>query len=164
MMGLTRGMRVLFILLIMCGCVGCDQATKAIAREHLPAGATISMLHDTLRLERTENIGAFLSVGASLPKEVRSAVFTFGGLLIVAFGTSWTLFARGITPVQMVGAALASAGGLGNVIDRLTQGGQVTDFLNVGIGPLRTGIFNLADMILMLGFALLLLPAARRRQ
>jgi signal peptidase II len=157
-------MRVLFILLIMCGCVGCDQATKAIAREHLPAGTTISMLHDTLRLERTGNIGAFLSAGASLPKDLRSAIFTFGGLLIVALGISWTLFARGLNRVQLAGAALASAGGLGNVIDRLTQGGQVTDFLNVGIGPLRTGIFNVADMILMLGFALLLVPAARRQK
>jgi signal peptidase II len=30
------------------------------------------------------------------------------------------------------------------------------DFLNVGIGPLRTGIFNVADMAIMLGVALLI--------
>jgi signal peptidase II len=33
----------------------------------------------------------------------------------------------------------------------------VTDFLNVGIGPLRTGIFNLADMAIMAGALLLIL-------
>jgi signal peptidase II len=32
----------------------------------------------------------------------------------------------------------------------------VTDFLNVGIGNLRTGIFNIADMAIMTGALLLL--------
>jgi lipoprotein signal peptidase len=36
-----------------------------------------------------------------------------------------------------------------------TDGGNVTDFPNIGVGPVRTGIFNLADMALMLGLALL---------
>jgi len=34
--------------------------------------------------------------------------------------------------------------------------GHVTDFLNVGIGSLRTGIFNIADVVGLLGFAVLL--------
>jgi len=38
----------------------------------------------------------------------------------------------------------------------------VTDFLNVGIGSLRTGIFNVADVIVMIG-AVCLLFAWRRR-
>ena len=37
------------------------------------------------------------------------------------------------------------AGALSNLIDRIAVG-SVIDFLNVGIGPLRTGIFNLADV------------------
>jgi len=152
---------VLLILVIICGCVGCDQATKAIARERLPAGTTISMLHDTLRLERTENVGAFLSLGESLPNDLRSALFTFGGLLVVVVGALWTLFAREMRPLHTAGAALACAGGLGNVIDRLSRSGHVIDFLNVGIGSFRTGIFNVADMALMLGLALLLVPVVR---
>lgn len=159
---MTRSMRVLLILVIMCGCVGCDQATKAIARERLPAGTTITMLHGTLRLERAENVGAFLSLGESLPKHLRSAVFTFGGLLLVTLGVLWTLFGRETDPVKTLGAALVCAGGVGNVIDRLCHSGSVTDFLNVGIGTFRTGIFNVADMVLMLGVALLLVPLVRR--
>jgi hypothetical protein len=68
---MIRSARVFLVLTILCGCVGCDQATKAIARERLPAGTTISMLHDTVRLVRTENVGAFLSLGASLPTRAR---------------------------------------------------------------------------------------------
>jgi signal peptidase II len=35
----------------------------------------------------------------------------------------------------------------------------VVDFLNVGIGSLRTGVFNVADMAIMAGVALFLLES-----
>ncbi|HXW60355.1 MAG TPA: signal peptidase II [Myxococcota bacterium] len=35
-------------------------------------------------------------------------------------------------------------------MDRILQG-SVTDFINVGIGPVRTGIFNIADVAILLG-------------
>jgi signal peptidase II len=56
---------------------------------------------------------------------------------------------------------LIASGGVGNWIDRLTNDGRVTDFLNLGIGSLRTGIFNVADMVLMAGVALFLLGSRR---
>jgi len=37
----------------------------------------------------------------------------------------------------------------------------VVDFLNVGIGPLRTGIFNLADVAILSGAALVVAATAR---
>lgn len=47
-------------------------------------------------------------------------------------------------------------GGMGNLIDRLFFNGLVIDFLNIEIGPLRSGIFNVADIAIMVGgFALL---------
>jgi signal peptidase II len=46
---------------------------------------------------------------------------------------------------------LIVGGGVSNLIDRLRYGGYVVDFLNVGIGSLRTGIFNVADMAIMAG-------------
>jgi len=42
-------------------------------------------------------------------------------------------------------------GGLSNQIDRILNNGKVVDFLNVGIGNIRTGIFNIADMFIMFG-------------
>ncbi|HEY8123705.1 MAG TPA: signal peptidase II, partial [Myxococcota bacterium] len=42
--------------------------------------------------------------------------------------------------------------------DRVLNAGAVTDFVSLGVGPLRTGIFNLADVAIMAGAALLLLP------
>ena len=59
--------------------------------------------------------------------------------------------------LQQLAIVLLLAGGIGNLIDRTFHGGLVIDFLNVGIGPLRTGIFNVADMAIMAGFGLLIL-------
>ena len=36
-------------------------------------------------------------------------------------------------------------------------GGRVIDFMNMGIGSLRTGIFNYADVIIMVGMGIYLL-------
>jgi len=58
-----------------------------------------------------------------------------------------------------LGLALVFAGGASNLVDRIVRGSAV-DFLNVGVGPLRTGIFNVADVAITLGVVLLVL---RRR-
>ncbi len=42
--------------------------------------------------------------------------------------------------------------------------GSVIDFLNIGIGPVRTGIFNVADVAIMVGIALLLADRYRARR
>ena len=61
----------------------------------------------------------------------------------------------------LIGTGLVLAGGASNWMDRLVRG-SVVDFLNVGVGPLRTGIFNVADMAIMLGLTVLLLARRRR--
>jgi signal peptidase II len=63
--------------------------------------------------------------------------------------------------VQIVSLSLICGGGFGNLIDRLRYDGYVMDFLNIGIGPIRTGIFNVADVALMAGIALLVFQQRR---
>ncbi len=152
--------RIAVLLTTMIACVGCDQVTKSAARHQLDPGATVSLFHDVVRLQRVENPGAFLSMGDSLPRSVRTIVFTFGGVVLVGGAMLWAARARRMNTYQTVGAALICSGGLGNLIDRLTHGGYVTDFLNVGIGPLRTGIFNVADFVLLVGLGIIVLSGA----
>jgi signal peptidase II len=51
---------------------------------------------------------------------------------------------------ELCGYAFILAGGMSNMIDRVLAG-VVIDFMNIGIGSLRTGIFNVADMAIMAG-------------
>jgi signal peptidase II len=164
---MTRISRVAVIVLVLSSCVGCDQITKSIVRAHLPEGKSILLLDGTVRLQHAENPGAFLSLGQSLAEPMRRVLFTVGGAFLVGIALLWTLSVQSTGVLQTIGAALISGGGLGNLIDRIVQG-HVTDFLNVGVGGLRTGIFNCADVALMLGIVLVALvpkkatPAARR--
>jgi signal peptidase II len=67
---------------------------------------------------------------------------------------------------RLIGVWLVFAGGASNWVDRVVRG-SVVDFMNVGIGPLRTGIFNVADVAIMVGVAVLLLagfPPGDREQ
>ncbi len=143
--------RLLILLLTLLVTVGCDQATKQIAREQLAGGETVTLWDDTVRLHYSENTGAFLSAGASLGDTARFLIFTVGVAAILLALTLYLLSARGLSFWPVLAMALVVGGGLGNLVDRLLRDGAVVDFLNVGVGSLRTGIFNLADVYIMAG-------------
>jgi signal peptidase II len=155
--------RCSLMALVLLGCVGCDQLSKTAARQYLAGPGVHSYLGDTLRLQLAHNTGAFLNLGDSLPASVRYSAFVIGLGAIVVTLLAWAALSRHINWPQRIAVALMGAGGLGNVIDRIRFDGAVTDFLNLGVGPLRTGIFNLADATLMLGAIVLLLARGRRR-
>ena len=153
--------RIFLASTLFLGCVGCDQATKGVARAHLGLGEVHSFFHDTVRLIYVENAGAFLSFGEALPEQIRSTLFIVGVGMISMGALLAALIARGLGRWHVVALSLIASGGFGNWIDRLTNDGRVTDFLNVGAGSLRTGIFNVADIVLMTGVALFFLGSSR---
>lgn len=124
--------------------VAVDQWTKVLAREHL-VGTSHRFLGGLLSLVYAENEGAFLSLGATLPASTRTLIFTFavGIAVLVAL---FVLFTGRVHGVDAVAVALIAAGGVGNLIDRVTRSGRVTDFLYMEAGPLHTGVFNVADV------------------
>lgn len=158
----SRFGKSLTVLLLVAATVGCDRVTKHLAAENLAAGPTHSFLADTIRLTYAENAGGFLSLGAGLPPALRTLVFTVavGGILLALAVMAWRH--RG-SAWHAAAFALFIAGGASNWFDRI-ESGRVVDFLNVGIGGLRTGVFNVADVAIMLGAALLLFAELRSRR
>jgi len=132
-----------------------------MAAESLAGAPTRSFLADTFRLTYAENAGGFLSLGADLAEPIRTTIFTTGAgvILLVLFALLWR---TGWQSWRTAGLSLFIAGGVSNWFDRLV-GGHVVDFLNVGIGWFRTGVFNVADMAVMLGVVLFLLTDLRRK-
>jgi signal peptidase II len=57
-----------------------------------------------------------------------------------------------------------AGGGLGNLIDRITNEGRVVDFVSLGLGPVRTGFFNVADVAVLAGAMLLLYCLVRHQE
>jgi len=151
---------VRLVLLIVIGAtICCDRVTKHIAATTLSGTESRSFFADTIRLEYIENAGAFLSLGAGWPVAVRTALFGIGnGALLLAL-TVVAMRLRWPRPA-LLGLALFVAGGASNLVDRITYG-KVIDFMNVGLGPLRTGIFNVADMAIMLGAGFIVVSGYR---
>lgn len=137
--------------------IGCDRITKDLAKEHLMYQAPTSYFHDTFRFHYIENTGAFFGMGADIPQP-----FNFILLSVIPLAMLTGLFIyvllkmRDLGIAELLAFSLIFSGGLGNIIDRIMFESRVTDFLNVGIGSLRTGIFNVADMCVTGGVILLL--------
>ncbi len=153
--------RLLLITTILFFCVGCDQLTKTAARNFLTP-RPISYWSDMFRLQYIENTGAFLSLGSSMPAPARFWLlcvltgFWLAALLVIVFANrcrQWWF---------ITGLSLVIGGGLGNLIDRIMNHGAVIDFMNIGIGRLRTGIFNVADGAIMIGMGIILVEGSRR--
>jgi signal peptidase II len=158
----ARPLPVPAVAAILLAVVVVDRLTKVAAAAMLAPGRRISYLGDLARLELVRNPGAFLGLGGSLPMAAREGLFTWG-VAALTLGALVAAFRRSTLPRTALGAALVAAGGLGNLWDRATAGGLVVDFLNVGIGPVRTGVFNVADMAILAGVLALLLPQGRPR-
>jgi signal peptidase II len=154
-MNLSRKLRLTVMLLVLGCTVGCDQTTKHIARCELGERGSIMLPGGFGEFRLADNPGSFLSFGDSLPKSLRLAVFTIG----VGFGLfsllAYLVFGNRFGWLIFVGLGLVWAGGMSNMIDRITRHGLVSDFIFIHIGPFHTGIFNVADVIIMIGGAVI---------
>jgi len=124
-----------------------DQAAKALVRQKLPLHEGLAVIPNVFHLTHAQNRGAafgMLPQGAALHLAV--------SLVAVVFLVGWgARLCQGSRPLFW-GLALLQGGAAGNLLDRLRQG-FVTDFLDFRVWP----VFNLADIALTVGAALLAL-------
>ena len=153
--------RLLITAVISLFCVGCDQASKQYAANYLPKDHMDTYLYDVVRLGYIENTGAFLGIGSNLSDGHRFLLFSvFAGLLLIAL-FACLLFSKPASAWSIAGFALILSGGGSNLYDRIVNDGAVIDFLNVGVSFVRTGIFNVADMAIMVGALLVIVAGSK---
>lgn len=150
--------RVRFFAIVVASTLILDRVTKALAQLYLSEVKEFRFEILLLRLQHTENSGAFLSLGAQLSSEFRYFLF-----VVIVFAVILVCMVSAMrTPkearFQILGLCLLVGGGLGNLVDRIGHG-SVTDFLWLQAGPFHTGVFNVADMAIMAGVGLMLVQA-----
>ena len=138
-----------------------DQLTKALFKQILTPGEVVSFFAGSLLVLPTYNHGAFLSLGADMSDATRDIVFIYGVLAILVGLLVWLWRSARMGRVEVIAIACILGGGLSNLLDRCVYHGRVFDFLNMGIGQVRTGIFNVADVGIMVGVALLAVGGVR---
>lgn len=134
-----------------------DQVTKLWALSHL-SSLPRPVLGDLLYFTLVHNTGAAFGLF-----EGRSWVL--GWLSLLVGGWILLLLEKKRPPLVAFGLSLVAAGALGNAIDRLGRG-YVVDFIDLGTSlPLVANfpVFNVADSLVTLGVAILLLAGGRPR-
>lgn len=151
---MTAAKRISLVVALLTATVGSDQITKVIARSQLESKPPIALLGGIVRLFYVENPGAFLGVGAGLSETTRFWLFTIivSGFLVGLF--LYIFLSRRLSFIEIIALSLILGGGLSNLIDRLLYD-SVIDFMVIGIGRLRTGVFNVADVAITVGVGLL---------
>lgn len=150
-----NAIRNIFLLLIIFSNVACDQVTKTVARQNLDYHTPIEVVGKHLILNKVENTGAFLSLGNELSYPLKIVFLNLLPLLAMVYGIYFIVRYNTLHPLLAIGVAFVIGGGLGNLYDRFIYH-SVTDFLYMEILFVRTGIFNMADVSIMLGtFAML---------
>lgn len=158
----TFSSRLTTILAVVIVTVGLDQWTKKLAVDHLQNADDQLVLGEFFRLTFAKNRGAFLSLGSELDEGMRNILLNLvpAILLIVLF--VYLLREKRINRWQVIGLAAIVGGGLSNIIDRILFG-YVVDFMHMKVGNLQTGIFNIADVAIMIGMGIMLRYAFQKQ-
>jgi signal peptidase II len=135
-------------LLFLADC-GTKQWVEQVGVEHVPQ----ELLGDALRLTLVYNPGAAFSVYLG---DYSRVIFSVLALIVIAM--LLRMFREAAPHDRAMGAALGLivGGAVGNLADRLRSARGVVDFIDVGVGGTRFWIFNVADMGVTVGAAILL--------
>ncbi len=142
------------MLMIVLTTLICDQISKNIVRTEVDFNERIKIGIDNVTLTKVENTGAFLSVGSFLPASVKFILLIALPCVVLFLGLYAIMINGKLPKIVVIGAALIVGGGIGNLFDRVVFG-SVTDFLHIDFVLFKTGIFNVADMAIMVGMLLM---------
>jgi len=148
----TRKLILLFSVVFL---VGCDHATKHLAKSRLEH-QSLSVISGLLDLHYTENPGMAFGVLRSVPESIRGPVLIIGrGLMILVLLILWWRL-HPLDRLTHIAFAILLAGAIGNWVDRIAQG-YVIDFIHLHYWP----VFNLADVFITIGVVMLFLRQLR---
>ena len=155
-MKINRLLRFLLIFVVLCSNIACDRISKHAVRQSIENNESIPVIGQYLTLTRVENTGAFLSFGEALPKIIKLIFLTIFPLVAVVLALVYILIRYDLPIMRLIGICTIIGGGIGNLYDR-TLYVSVTDFLHIDFVIFQTGIFNMADVSVLMGFLLLFL-------
>lgn len=158
-----RILRGLGLLLLLALIIAFDRVTKIYVRDHIHFSIIITVVKDFLTITRVENTGAFLSLGNSLQNPWRFIILTLLPGAALIWGLLYVLLKPNLNLLNQAGIITILAGGIGNLYDRAVYG-SVTDFVHMNFGIFETGVFNVADVAIMVGVGMLLLNAFLRER
>lgn len=138
----------LIVLVVLLDIVTKLWAVDALVPAHVPH----DVLGDGFRFTLVYNPGAAFGVSAG-----DYSRWIFMALTVVALGILWRMYqaTRDGAYIRVLAIGLVCGGAIGNMIDRIRSSVGVVDFIDIGVGIHRWPTFNVADMAVSTGAALL---------
>lgn len=161
---MNRRTKYILFFSILLGGIGIDQLTKWIATQTLIGAGRVQVLGDFFAFTYAENDGAFLSLGSNWNPTIRLLTLTIlPGLLLVGV-MLYMLRAERVGRAECIAFSCIASGGIGNIIDRIAAG-RVVDFMHMDFwGITETGVFNIADILIMAGIGVYIVAYFRQRK
>lgn len=156
-MDIKRWLKIFISLLVIGSNLGCDQITKEKVRAEITENEIIRIVGDNFILTKVENTGAALSWGANLHPVLKIVLLQIFPFIVLCFLFGYIVSESSISRLNLIGLSFIIGGGIGNIYDRILHN-SVTDFMYLEFGSLHTGIFNMADVSVMVGMALIFSP------
>lgn len=148
--------RTVLIVLTVFFSIGCDQISKKIVRNSINNNEIIPVLKDYIVLKRTENTGIAFGLGTNSSIFLKIFYFQFIPILILLFLFRMIVIDTEFSKLTIAGTALVIGGAFGNLLDRIFYR-SVTDFIQLNIVVNKTIIFNIADILVLLGMILVII-------
>ncbi len=153
---MSRLIKILVSLIVIFCNISCDQLTKEKARSEIAKNETIKVVNDNFILTKVENTGAALSLGANLNPKLKVVFLQVLPVIVLFLMFIYIVREKNISKLNLIALSFIIGGGIGNIYDRILYN-SVTDFMYLEFGGLHTGIFNMADVSVLVGTLLILL-------
>jgi signal peptidase II len=147
----TQQRRVFIYVMLLFFTIITDQFTKLLAVKLFETYNETSFLHNFFQFTLIENNGGFLGIVNNFPENVRFFLLNVCVSFLLLGCLAFIFWSKNRTSRYSIPLVFVVGGGMSNLVDRLLFEGGVIDFLSIGIGGFRTGIFNLADVYILVG-------------
>ncbi|AUP80730.1 signal peptidase II [Flavivirga eckloniae] len=151
-----RLIKVFVSLLLILSNISCDQITKDKVRESISKYEVIEVIGNSFMLTKVENNGAALNLGGNLTPFLKIIFLQVFPLTVLLLLFVYIVREKMISKLNLIGFSFIIGGGIGNIYDRIFFN-SVTDFMYVEYGGIKTAIFNMADVSVVIGCLLVLL-------
>lgn len=157
-MKINQKLKIVLTLSLVLLNISCDQISKNVVRNTIEPFERIEVIKDSFVLTKVENTGAAYSLGSDLSPFLKVLLLQILPILVLIFLLRQILVKTNYSRETIIGFAFIIGGGIGNLFDRIIYG-SVTDFLILDLGFIKTEIFNMADVSIMVGSVLVLFSA-----
>ncbi len=156
--------RIVLVFTLIILNIGCDQISKKMVRDDVEFRSTTEIIGEKFILTNVENSGAFLGMGSDLNPTIKMIFLLILPIVVLLLVLHYLVTKKEIDNLTVIGLSFIIGGGIGNMYDRILYG-QVTDFFHIDLGGIfKTGIFNMADVSVMVGMGFILLASFVNRK